>query len=169
MPKQKHNPNQLSFEPLFFAMPKKQESEEVGSKDVSVIVREVLSEILSTVKATAGDRFEIASKMSRLCNRDISKYMLDRYCASADEWRFPLEALPALVEATGSYDLLELIVEKCGCKLLRGEEAWIAEVGALTIQEKQTKKRLSELNSVVPEDVLDRLTKAVASRLGGEK
>jgi hypothetical protein len=160
----KNNPNQYSLEPLFFEVPPKIEVQ-TGSLDVSLAVREILTETLSKNPL---DRYEIAVQMSRLMARDMSKNMLDRYSApSAEEWRFPLEALPALVSATGDFRLLELIAEKCGCKLLRGEEAWIAEVGALTLQKKQTEKRLSEFKGAVPEDVLVRLSREVLKRIGG--
>ena len=52
------------------------------------------------------------------------------------------EALPALTLATGDYRLLELVAEKCGCRIARGEEALLAEIGALTLQEKSVKSRL---------------------------
>jgi hypothetical protein len=90
--------------------------------------------------------------ISRLSNRSMTKDMLDQYCAnSADGKRFPLEALPALVLATGDYRLLEFIADRCGCRILRGEEAVVAELGALAMQEKAIKERLKKINSHLPE------------------
>jgi hypothetical protein len=115
--------------------------------DIAHAVRDVLVDILAATKVAGIDRFEVATMISRLSNRSMTKDMLDQYCAnSADGKRFPLEALPALVLATGDYRLLEFIADRCGCRILRGEEAVVAELGALAMQEKAIKERLKKIN-----------------------
>lgn len=141
---------------------------EAGGLDVALAVREILADILGAASSRGMDRHEVASQVSRLSNHDITKNMLDRYCApSADGWRFPAEAIPALTIATGDYRLLEALAERCGCRVFRGEEAMLAEIGALTLQERSVKARLDSLRKNVPDTVMDRLVDEVMRRIGG--
>lgn len=161
------NPNQGEL--MFFDVPAVPRSD-AGALDIALAVREMLTDLLGAASVQGCDRHEVAARVSRLSNHEISKNMLDRYTApSADGWRFPLEALPALTQATGDYRLLELVAEKCGCKVYRGEEAMLAEIGALTMQERNVKARLTDLRNNVPDTVMDRLVAEVLKRLGDKK
>ncbi|MDO9053807.1 MAG: hypothetical protein Q8K43_10515 [Sulfurimicrobium sp.] len=152
----------------FFAVPAAPRSDS-GGLDISLAVRETLTDLLGAATLQGHDRHEIAARISRLSNHEISKHMLDRYTApSADAWRFPLEALPAITQASGDYRLLELVAEACGCKLYRGEEAMLAEIGALTLQERNVKARLVDLRKNVPDAVMERLVGEVLKRLGSK-
>jgi hypothetical protein len=159
------HPGQLELS--FFTVPETPRTE-AGGLDIALAVRDALTEMLSTASTQGMDRHAVGAQVSRLSNRDMSKNMLDRYCApSADEWRFPLEALPALTLATGDYRLLELVAEKCGCRITRGEEALLAEIGALTLQEKSVKSRLGVLQKNLPSGMLERLVEQASKRNGG--
>lgn len=138
-----------------------------GSHDISVGVRECLAEVLALSRAKGGDRYAVAAEVSRLSGRDMTKNMLDRYTAADEDKRFPLEALPALVCATGDFRLLELVAQACGCKVLRGEEAWVTEVGAAMLLERSVKSRIGALQRAVPEAALERLLSEVLKRVGG--
>ncbi|WP_257127697.1 MULTISPECIES: phage regulatory CII family protein [unclassified Burkholderia] len=141
---------------------------EAGGLDVALAVRETLADMLGTVSSRGIDRHEVAAQISRLSNYETTKNMLDRYCApSAEGWRFPAEAIPALTVATGDYRMLEMLADRCGCRVYRGEEAMLAEIGALTLQERSVKARLGELRKNVPDTVMDRLVDEVVRRLGG--
>ncbi|MDP1681040.1 MAG: hypothetical protein Q8L39_04620 [Burkholderiales bacterium] len=164
MNKRKKSPGQAEMS--FFEVPATPRSD-AGSLDVAQAVRDGLTDTLATAKAEGCDRYDIAASISRLSGRDMSKDMLDRYTASSsDGHRFPLEALPALVQATGDFRLLELIAQKCGCKILRGEEAVLAEIGALMLQDRTTKARLDHIKKAVPNSVMDRLVAEVLERMG---
>lgn len=167
------NPNQTELG--FFDVPAVPRSDS-GGLDIASRVRDVLAEVLGAATVQGHDRHDVAARMSRLANHETSKHMLDRYTAPSAEggdgkggWRFPLEALPALTLATGDYRLLELVAEACGCKLYRGEEAMLAEIGALTMQERNVKARLTDLRKNVPDSVMDRLATEVLKRLGEKK
>lgn len=165
MVKKLAHPGQLEMN--FFEVPPTPRSED-GALDISQQVRSALAETLGACHSRGIDRHEVAARISRLSNRDVGKNMLDRYTApSADDWRFPLESLPALVMATGDFQLLELIAEKCGCRVTRGDEALLAEIGALTLQERSVKSRLADLRRAVPDSILDRLIEEAISRTGG--
>lgn len=160
------NPNQNEL--MFFEVPAAPRHD-AGGLDIALAVRETLTDLLGAATVQGCDRHEVAARISRLSNHEISKHMLDRYTApSADGWRFPVEALPALTQATGDYRLLELVAEACGCKVYRGEEALLAEIGALTMQERNVKARLVDLRKNVPDSVMDRLVAEVLKRLGGK-
>lgn len=140
---------------------------DAGGLDIANRLRDLLSDMLGATAVRGFDRHTVAANVSRLSNHDITKNMLDRYCApSAEGWRFPLEALPALTLATGDYQLLEMVAEACGCRVTRGKEALLAEIGALTLQERSVKARLGELRKSVPDAIMDRLIDEAAKRVG---
>ncbi len=124
----------------------------VAGPELSTRLREALAEALASAKETAGrDRYAVAAEMSRLMGRDMTKNMLDRYTApSADEWRFPLEALPALIAATGDTRIVTIIVEACGFKAMPGEATAIAELVALELQSRALKKRIAAARKRMP-------------------
>ena len=135
--------------------------------DLDARLRECLSETLARARAAKGmDRHDLAAAVSRLIGRDVSKSMLDRYCApSAEEWRLPANVVPAVCQVTGDYRLLELLTAACGCGVLRGAEAMLAELGAAILAEKQTTKRRKELEAAVPADLLDALRQRAQERV----
>ncbi|TXG98594.1 MAG: hypothetical protein E6R08_04095 [Nevskiaceae bacterium] len=158
---------QLTLDAMFMA-PAPEPRHEEGSLDISHQVREALFDSLETAKRAGKDRFTVAADMSRLLGRAFGKNSLDRNTAqSADAWRFPLEALPALIQVTGDYRLLDLIAEACGCRMLRGENAWIAEVGALMAAQQEIKTRLAKYKEVLPSGMADELMSRAQKRTGG--
>ncbi len=77
--------------------------------------------------------------------------MLDRYAApSCAEWRLPAEIVPAIVAATEDRRVIELLVEACGGRVLWGDEAVVAEMGALVMQERLVRDRRRALSRAVP-------------------
>lgn len=157
------NPGQLEMS--FFDVPAEPVAD-TGGLDIAEPIRELLSEMLAKASARGLDRHDVAAAISRLTDREISKHMLDRYSAIATEqWRLPLEVLPALTKATGDFRLLELIADRCGCRVLRGEEAILAEIGALMLQQNATSSRLDLIKSHVPEPVMQRLLEQALKRM----
>lgn len=140
----------------------------LAGPELSARLREGLAEALAHAKETFGrDRYAVATEMSRLMGRDVTKNMLDRYTApSADEWRFPLEALPALVAATGDARLVTIIAEACGYKAMPGEATAVAELVTLEIQNREIKKRIAAARKRVPQQAIDWAARE-AERRGG--
>lgn len=166
MPRRRVLPHPGQFEINFFDVPVAP-IDEAGSLDIAHAVRDLLVDILSAAKTAGLDRYDVATMISRLSSRSLTKDMLDQYCAnSAEGKRFPLEALPALILATGDYRLLEFIADRCGCRILRGEEAMVAELGALAMQEKAIKDRLKHINSHLPAGAAEKLSAEALKRLG---
>jgi len=135
---------QLTLEGLFTPPPRPIPAA-VGALDMALRLRETLAAVLhEAVDPATGkrmDRVAVSGQLTRLTGRDVSKNMLDRYCApSADDWRFPAELIPALVKATGDYRLLELIAEACEARVVVGAEVWEAELGRI----KSLKEELAE-------------------------
>ncbi|WP_423197417.1 hypothetical protein DFLDMN_001033 [Cupriavidus sp. H19C3] len=157
--------NQLELS--FFEVPPQPKNED-GCLDVAMNIREALADTLSAASAGGKDRHDIAAQVSRLSNHGLTKNMLDRFCApSAEGWRFPAEIIPAFIVATGDFRVLEILAAACGCKVYRGEEAMLAEIGALTLQERTVKDRLAELRRTIPKSLLDRLAEDDVKSLGG--
>lgn len=120
-------------------------------------IRESIADALAYAKEYgASDRYAVATEMSRITGRDITKNMLDRYTApSAEDWRFPLEALPALILTTGDTRLVTLIAEACGSKAMPGEATAVAELVTLELQQRAIKKRIATARKRLPQQALD--------------
>jgi hypothetical protein len=150
----------------FFDIPSVPRTES-GGLDIGHAVRDTLTDVLSAAKLQGMDREEVCAQIARLSNFHITKPTMNNYCApSAEQRHFPLEALPALTVATGDFRLLELIAEKCGCRILRGDEAVVAELGALAMQEKAIKDRVKNINSRLPSGAGEKLSAEALKRLG---
>jgi hypothetical protein len=67
----------------------------------------------------------------------------------------------------GDYRLLEFIADRCGCRILRGEEAVVAELGALAMQEKQLKNdsRKSTVTLAMPLKIISRSIKTTGAKM----
>ncbi|WP_042590049.1 hypothetical protein [Ralstonia solanacearum] len=130
---------------------------EPGALDMGLTIREALADTLASASMAGMDRHDVAAQISRLSSHDMSKNMLDQYCAPSADKRFPADAIPALVVATGDLRILERIAAACGCKVYRGEEACMAELGVLTMQERMLKQRLDTLRKNIPEETLLRM------------
>lgn len=112
-----------------------------GSMDYRTLVCELVSSMLVGL-----NRHEVACEMSRLTGRDVSKSMLDSYCApSHDNYNLPAWVVPALETATSSHDFSNWLATTRGGCLLIGAEALDAEIGRLTGQRDRANERLKLL------------------------
>lgn len=162
---------QLSFDGLYSDVPAAP-SPLSGSLDISLAVRDVLADMLAGASRDRQplDRFQVAAELSRLTGREISRHMLDRYAApSTEDWRLPLELLPALVLVTGNFRLLEMVAEKCGCKILRGSEAMLTELGGLLMQQETARDRIEFIKDSIPRGVWETLLREAGQRRAGQR
>ncbi len=129
-----------------------------------------LTEALSeAIKQSPLSREEIARRMTLLIygsagDSKISKAMLDSWTSrSRAAWRFPLEYLPAFVQVTGSFAPLAFAAERCGCRLLIGEEALLAQLGVIEME----KWLLNAREKAVKHELTIDLANRVLSHPGG--
>lgn len=93
------------------------------------------------LKRSPRSRYEVAARMSELLGHEVTKYQIDSWTAeSRDGHRFPFEYAAAFEAAIESYCLSDLLALKRGCRVLRGEEALLAELGRID----QTKAELTQ-------------------------
>jgi hypothetical protein len=98
------------------------------------------------------DRFDVAAKMSKLLDREISKFMLDAYTAESREDHIPpLDTAIAFDLATGTQTLAMLVARKIGARLLIGEEALHAELGKLDRIIDEAQKKRKQIKTVMGE------------------
>lgn len=103
-----------------------------GSMDYRVPVTHLVGEMLKDAAAAGLDRYEVASRASRLAGRDVSKAMLDGYTAeSREEFNVPLWLAPVLEVVCQSTVLGEWHGSVVGGQLLLGAAAIDAEIGRL--------------------------------------
>lgn len=84
------------------------------------------------IKEAADDRYALAAEMSRLTDKDVTKYMLDAYSAeSRDEYNLPFWLVPAFETASHTTALSAWLAEARGGRLLVGRDVLAAELGKL--------------------------------------
>ncbi|WP_119167078.1 hypothetical protein [Algihabitans albus] len=105
-------------------------------------------------EALAGrDRHTVAADMSRLTGDPIAKTTIDAWTAQAKKkWRMPLEYLPALIEATGAYWLLERLAETVGCRVLLAKDHVYYRMGRLQEQRRQLEEQERYLSRLTARD-----------------
>jgi len=130
-------------------------------------VRETLTDVLASAKERLGlDRHDVAAAISRLDpEREVSKHMLDRFCApSAAEWRLPAELVPALFHVTEDPRLVMLIAEGCEHKAVPSEAAALGELMVLEIQERRLRERKKALARGLSREAVDWAAREAARR-----
>ena len=109
--------------------------------------------IAEAIEQSGKDRYAIAAELSRLTGDDIAKTTVDAWTAQAKrKWRMPLEYLPALIEATGQYWLLEKIAEAVGCRVLLAAEHVYYRLGKLEEESRRLKAQREYLSRLTTQD-----------------
>lgn len=126
---------------------------------------ELRSALARAIKECPKSRAIVAGEMTDLIygetageGAQVTVDQLNSWTApSRDAWRFPLEYLPAFVEATAAQWLLEIIAERCGCRALMDAAALLAEIAAIDAKRKDLKRRRSDLERLIDPSAAERL------------
>lgn len=151
------HPDQRSF---FDAQP-------VSLAGFGMKLRDALSDTLASVRERKGmDRYDVAAEIGRIDpDREVSKHMLDRYCApSADEWRLPAELIPVLYKVTEDPCILNLIVEACDHKAIPTEAAALGELMLYEMEERKIREKKELIKKQLSSDALDWAEKEINRR-----
>ncbi len=106
-----------------------------------------ISETVSLMLAESGikDRYAMSAEVSRMAEKDISKYMLDAYCSPARlDHAFPFWLAPIFETVCQSHLLTNWLVAKRGGRVAYGVDALDAEIGKLELMKEEM---LKEMNS----------------------
>lgn len=126
---------------LFSAIPKAVPAVP-GAMDFRKSVAELVAGLLANAKR---DRYDVAAKISRLCDHETSKALLDSYTApSREECNLPLWKVPAVEIACNSRGITEWLVGVHGGRVLWGQQVLQADLGEIEsrIQQLQEQRRL---------------------------
>jgi hypothetical protein len=140
-----------------------------GSANFDLELRALLSKAL---KQTTKSRAQVAADMTDLIYGDtdagsITAAQLNSWTAGSHEnWRFPAAFLPAFLIATGATFVLERLADKCGCQILVGEEAVLAEAAALRAVAQNAQKRLDQLTRKISPETAQRVIARAEARRG---
>jgi len=138
---------QMSFDD-YFVVPT---PAEVRPGSIAGLDQELRQALSRSLKTQSLSRYEVAAKMSEMLGDDISKNMLDAYTAESREThQISVVRLVAMILATKDYDLLAMIAEKVGCRLLVGEEAIGAEIGFIDQEIEELRNRRNQLKRMSP-------------------
>jgi len=96
------------------------------------------------------DRFDVAAKMSKLLDRNISKHMLDAYTAESREDHIPpLDIAMAFDMATDGMALLTFYSHMLGASLVVGKEYLNWQLGKLEKEKEDKAKEIKKLRKVL--------------------
>jgi hypothetical protein len=88
----------------------------------------------------------IAGAMSALLGEDVTKAVLDQYAApSADAHNISAARFVALVAVTARHDLLDMIAQLIGARVLVGEEFYAARLGSLQAERRRLDGQIRDL------------------------
>ena len=120
-----------------------------GSMDFRVVVTHLVGDMLKDAAAAGIDRYEVASRASRLAGRDVSKAMLDGYTAeSREEFNVPLWLAPVLEVVCQKTALAEWHGGVVGGQLLLGADAIDAEIGRLESERMRATEELKAMREL---------------------
>lgn len=140
-----------------------------GSANFDLELRALLAKAL---KQSTKSRAQIAADMTDLIYGDtdagsITAAQLNSWTATSHEaWRFPAAFLPAFLMATGATFVLERLADKCGCQILVGEEAVLAEAAALRAVAQDAQRRLDKLTKKISPETAQRVISRAEARRG---
>jgi len=121
-----------------------------GSLDCAAELCATLADMItdSINRKVIRSRYDLAARMSELTGHEITKAMIDAWTAESKEaWRFPFQFAPAMEAACDSTALQELFGRKRGSRILVGEDALLAEMGRLDVDEARIKQRRAKLKA----------------------
>lgn len=123
----------------------------VGNVPGSLACRVEIAHSMS-VALDGHDRYDVATQISRLTGREISKHMLDAYTAESRETHIPpLDIAIAFDMATGGVNMLNLYAAKLGARVLVGKESLDAEIGKLERLKEDAARKIKELKKMMGE------------------
>lgn len=118
-----------------------------ASMDYRRLVSEMISEMLDEAD---GDRYEIATRCSRLAGKEVSKYMLDAYSSGArEEYNAPAWLMPVLEVACDTHSYTQWLTGTRGGVLLVGRDALSAELGREQRKIDAARRRLNKLKKQI--------------------
>ena len=112
--------------------------------------QEVAHLVGETVRNVDCDRYELASRMSRLTGKEVSKYMVDAWSSAArDAYNLPFYLVPVLEVACQTHDLSNWLAEKRGGQLLIGRETLNAELGKLERLKEEASRKIRDVKKLM--------------------
>ena len=113
-----------------------------GAMDFRKPVAELVAGLLANAKR---DRYDVAARISRLCDHETSKAILDSYTAPArEECNLPFWKAPLIELATGNRSLAEWHATVLGGRVLWGADVFDAEIG-------RRKREMADANAEIKE------------------
>lgn len=98
------------------------------------------------------DRFEVATEMTKLLGREVSKHMLDAWAAeSREDQMIPFDTAIAFDMAVGSHMLLDFAASKLGARISIGKDALHTQLGKLERQRDEAAKQIKRLKGILGE------------------
>jgi hypothetical protein len=111
-----------------------------GAFDMLLALKQLMSREMN-----GADRYLIASQVSRLTGRDLSKEMLDKYVSSDSSYRPPADMLVAFCSIVGSLKVFSYLLEPLGSDVLYPEDRDLVKLARLQEQHQEIELQMMEI------------------------
>jgi hypothetical protein len=111
-----------------------------GSFDMLLSLKQLMSREMN-----GADRYLIASQVSRLTGRDLSKEMLDKYVSSDSAYRPPADMLVAFCSVVGSLKVFSYLLEPLGSDVLFPEDRDLVQLARLQEKHQEIELQMLEI------------------------
>lgn len=117
-----------------------------ASMDYRPVVTGIVGQMLDAAHRLGKDRYAVAAEVSRLADKEVSKYMLDAYSApSREEFNAPAWLMPLLEVACETYAYTAWLAGVRGAQLAIGRDALAAELGRVRQERDELAEREHQL------------------------
>ena len=146
----KDDPNQLNLLDMLLTQEDTvvgRPTDQPGSLNMRAATRQALYE---SIKESDLDRYEIAAKMSRLLDVEITKAMIDSWTSESKEGhRFPMEYAAAFCMSTGSNRVLVVNCQPVGVYAVTGPDAILVELQKAQELKKEAAAKVKEWENLL--------------------
>ena len=134
--------------------------------DIDFHLRSWLAEVMERCPKS---RAEIAAGMTDAMfgehgEAEVTRQQLDSWTRrTGGSWRFPASYLPAFERVTGDISILQRLAAPCGCVVLSGDQARLAQLGSLAA----LRRRIDSDEAAILKDLPQALIADIIKRAGG--
>lgn len=131
------DPDQLS---LFAAVRNEKQARFAAAPGWLCVSIKLQGAVKTALKQAPKSRETIADEMSAMTGQEITIHMLNSWCSEAHPHRLPAELIPALCEATGCTEPLQVLCDASSLYVLPGPDALRSEIQKLDEEAKRLQK-----------------------------
>lgn len=126
----------------------KAQRDEVAPGRLCISAR-LMAAVRAAVKQAPKSRETLADEMTELTGADITVHSINSWCAESHPHRLPAEFVPALCQATGSTEPMQIMAEASGLFALPGPDALRADMQRDVERKKELDRKIRQKEALI--------------------